>query len=383
MLTKEGCEARQRRLWERVPPQVEWLLIADPRHVLYLSNFWVNPLSFSCGERGLLLLERDHAATILADNMTIRSAAKPVLDLEVIEEWYDHKHSVENRDHMLVKALKHLSGRLAKKTGLVETEWLPLEACASLPMENVRNRVPGGDEFSLGTHLRELRRIKEPDEIALLRECMHATDAGHARAWDVVRAGASELDVYREVQSAAIAAAGRPGLVYGDFRATTAKTPKVGGLPTEYRLQTGDLFILDYSVVLEGYRSDFTNTLAVGTPTKEQQKTFEVCLAAMHAGEGTLKAGARAADVYAAVSQQFVQAGLPPLPHHAGHGIGLAHPEPPILVPESTDILVAGDVVTLEPGAYLPGIGGMRIENNYLITETGAERLSNHRIALS
>ena len=61
----------------------------------------------------------------------------------------------------------------------------------------------------------------------------------------------------------------------------------------------------------------------------------------------------------------------------------MAHPEPPILVPESDDVLVAGDVVTLEPGNYLQGVGGVRIEHNYLITETGYERLSNHEIALT
>lgn len=68
--------------------------------------------------------------------------------------------------------------------------------------------------------------------------------------------------------------------------------------------------------------------------------------------------------------------------HHAGHGIGLAHPEPPVLVRDSTDTLLAGDVVTLEPGLYVPGVGGIRIEHNYLITETGYERLSQHVIAL-
>jgi len=115
----------------------------------------------------------------------------------------------------------------------------------------------------------------------------------------------------------------------------------------------------------------------------KQQETAQVCIAALKAGESVLKAGTRAADVYAAVSSTFTDAGRAPLPHHAGHGIGLAHPEPPILVPESEDVLLAGDVITLEPGSYEQGIGGMRFEHNYLITETGAERLSNHKISLT
>ncbi len=72
-----------------------------------------------------------------------------------------------------------------------------------------------------------------------------------------------------------------------------------------------------------------------------------------------------------------------PLVHHAGHGLGLSHPEAPFFVEGATETLVVGDVVTLEPGAYVDGVGGVRIEHNYLITATGFERLSNHTISLT
>jgi Xaa-Pro aminopeptidase len=384
MLTKDGCLSRRRRLWEVVDPQIQWLLIADPRHVNYLANFWIHPLSFSAGERGLLLLERDNGATLLCDNLALgSSSAEPHVDQQVVDPWYDHQHSAANRDHSLVKALEKAAGPLAGRPGLIETEWLSAQALDALPVSSVQNCGAGKHGPSLGSAIRQLRRRKEPDELTILRQCMRAGDAGHARAWDVIRTGVSEIDVFREVQQTVIATAARPGLVYGDFRATTNKQPNLGGLPTAYRLQLGDLFILDYSVVLNGYRSDFTNTIAVGVPTIRQQETFQICVAALKSGESVLRAGARAADVYAAVSQPFVDAGKPPLPHHAGHGIGLAHPEPPIFVPQSEDMLMAGDVVTLEPGSYQTGVGGMRFEHNYLITDTGAERLSNHRISLT
>jgi Xaa-Pro aminopeptidase len=384
MLTKDGCLSRRRRLWEAVDPQIQWLLIADPRHINYLANFWIHPLSFSAGERGLLFLERDNGATLLCDNLAIGSAAaEPHVDRQVIETWYDHQHSALNRDHALLKALQQITAQLAGRPGLVETESLPAAAWELLPAADIRNRPLSENPISLGSAIRLLRRQKETDELTLLRQCMRAGDAGHARAWDVIRTGVSEMDVFREVQQVAIATAARPGLIYGDFRATTNKQPHLGGLPTAYRLRLGDLFILDYSVVLNGYRSDFTNTIAVGVPTIRQQEMFQICAAALKSGESVLRAGTRAADVYAAVSQPFVDAGKPPLPHHAGHGIGLAHPEPPIFVPHSDDVLMAGDVVTLEPGSYEVGVGGMRFEHNYLITETGCERLSNHRISLT
>lgn len=393
MLTQEGCLARRRRLWEALPAGVEWCLIADPRHVQYFAGFWVQPLSFSGGERGLLLLERDGQATLMADNFAIRSAVhKPYIDREVVDGWYDHKHSVINRDHSLLNALEKVAPELKDRKGVVEAEWLPAAAAGVLHIDPhdigdasaVSPKLNGSAPISLGTIIRELRRRKEPDEIALLKQCMAAGDAGQAALREIIKPGISELDVYCEVQKVVMLAAGRPGLMYGDFRATTPKNIKAGGLPTDHVLEHGDLFIMDYSLVLDGYRGDFTNTLAVGAPSDPQVMLYDLCMAGMAAGEETLRAGAAARDVHAAVYKPYDDAGYGhAFQHHAGHGIGLAHPEPPILVPASDDVLVAGDVVTLEPGAYVEGIGGMRFEHNYLITERGYERLSSHDLALA
>lgn len=389
MLSQAGCLARRERLWARIPERFEWVLIADPRHIYYLSNFWVNPLSFSGGERGLLLLERNGGATLLADNFTRRSAVgQPFVDQEVIEQWYDHQHSVINRDHALLAAVKTISERLYGRIGAVEAEWMPLAAWEILGLDHeihtLRQRGTGvSDTVDLGSLLRELRRNKFPDETELLLECMRAGAAGLEQARKIVRPGISEWDVYREIHAAVLGVTGRPAQIYGDFRATNGQTPKAGGPPTGYVLQSGDLLILDYSVVLDGYRSDFTNTLCVGDPTEAQELLFSLCNAAMAHGVSILRAGTAARDVHRVVMQVFTEAGYGQFfPHHAGHGLGLGHPEPPILVPLSEDILQAGDVVTLEPGLYVPDVGGIRIEHNYQITETGSVCLSQHEIAL-
>lgn len=392
MLTQQGCLERRARLWKSVPDHCEWLLIADPRHVLYLSNFWIHPQTFSAGERAWLLLERDGKATLLGDNFTLRSrAADPFIDDEVMVKWYDHQHSVINRDHVLLKAAEQISDRLYGRGGAVEAEWLPIGAFELLGLDHERHSVrreakdvgrPGS--VDLGTTLRSLRRQKHADEIAVLKECMRAGEAGMVRLREIIRPGITEFEIFREVQNAAVAAAGRPALIYGDFRAANAQHPKVGGLPTGYALKKGDMFTLDYSVVLEGYRSDFTNCLTVGAPNQDQQRLFDLVSAAQRGGESVLKAGTPARDVFHAVNKPILEAGLADkFAHHAGHGIGLAHPEDPILVPLSDDVLVAGDVVTLEPGLYVQGIGGIRIEHNYLITDSGCERLSNHVISLT
>jgi len=149
-------------------------------------------------------------------------------------------------------------------------------------------------------------------------------------------------------------------------------------------LKPGDMFILDYSVVIAGYRSDYTATYVVGRdPTAEQQRLYDACISAMRSGESALRAGATCQAVFDAVVAGFATFGMAEkFPHHAGHGIGLSHPEAPFFVRHSSETLVVGDVVTLEPGLYIENIGGIRIEHNYLITSGGYERLSNHDIVL-
>ena len=217
LLTEQGCLERRERLWNAVADDVEWLLIADPRYVCYLSGFWVNPLSFSNGERSLLLLKRDGSATLFADNFTRRTAVcDPFVTDEVIEKWYTHKQSVVNRDEALLAAFIDIKRDLDGARGVVEGTALPLRL---LPIDVV--------SLDLGLTLNELRRSKHADEIALLKRCMKAGEAGHARALEVIRPGMTEFELYREVQDAAQEAAGCPCLVYGDFRANNAQTPRL------------------------------------------------------------------------------------------------------------------------------------------------------------
>jgi Xaa-Pro dipeptidase len=242
-----------------------------------------------------------------------------------------------------------------------------------------------GDPYAatlIGTITR-LRRQKDPDEVALMRRCAKATDAGHAWARANIKPGMTELDVYCGVQAACTQSAGMPVVVYGDF-AVVSGPEKHGGGPTSRVLKTGDTFIIDYSVVIGGYRSDFTNTLSVGKqPTPEQQRIFELACQAMAAGEKELRAGAACLKVYNAAVSVFEKAGVAQwFPSHIGHGIGLTHPDAPYIVQHADETLLPGDVITLEPGLYLPNVGGVRVEHNYLITAGGYERLSNHVISL-
>src|SRR4030042_1467394 len=133
MLSEEGCRGRRTRLWEALPREVQWVLVADPRHVNYLSGFWVNPVSFSSGERGFLYLERDGEAILLCDNFTLKSAiGGAFVDRTIVEPWYDHRHGVPNRDQVLFRALERIRDRFRPASGLLEAEWLPLGALEAL-----------------------------------------------------------------------------------------------------------------------------------------------------------------------------------------------------------------------------------------------------------
>lgn len=385
MITQAGCRDRQARLWPKLPAEITWVLIGDQRHVQYFSNFRINPNSFSADQKSLLLLTRDGKAVLLADNFAKRSATVPYfVDQEVVIPWYTHKKSVTNRDDALCLALTEIENFWKQDTGLIEPEGVS-EMVAAMVAENAAWQFAEDDDVApttLGTLIRSLRRSKHADEVELLKTCMKACEAGHRRAFEVIKPGVSEFEVYLEVQRAAQEAAGVPCIVYGDFRATNAALHKAGGLPTQYRLQNGDLFILDYSVVIHGYRSDFTNTISVGTPSDKIVSQFEACRDALDAAAAMLKSGVACRDLWKAASSVLESRGYGPLAHHAGHGLGLEHPEPPVLVSESDDVLITGDAITLEPGCYIEGQGGMRFEHNYLITETGSEQLSHHQLGL-
>jgi Xaa-Pro aminopeptidase len=362
MLTADGCKERRKRFWERLGKTagVDRLLLGDPLNLMYLANFHVDPFSLGGDYGGLLELRRDGSTTLWHESRLPQSVEEAHVDERKVVVWYDGKSPASGpRRLSLIKAIS--------------------------PSGEFRVHDHPGDPLAplvTGT-IAELRRSKYDDELSILRRCMKAGDAGHAWARANVKPGMTELDVYCGVNTACIQSAGQAVIVYGDF-AVCPGPERHGGPPTSRVLKDGDMIIIDYSVVIAGYRSDFTNTLVVGVePTAKQKQLYDGCIAAMQSGESELKAGAACLDVYQAVVAGFAKFGLADyFPHHAGHGIGLSHPEAPFFVRNANETLVAGDVVTLEPGVYIKDLGGIRIEHNYLITTTGYERLSNHQITL-
>jgi Xaa-Pro aminopeptidase len=379
MLTAAGCAARRERLWASLPAVCQLLILGDPSHLVYFANYAPSPFVFRTAESGALLLLEPGHAILVADDMLGPFLDRAFVDERIAPTWYDGKRAAPYRRGKLVEsALGRLAHVPAGRVG-IELAAVPAGIVAGL-----REAQPGLEIIDIGPIIRQLRRAKDPDEVEVLRQSMRSGEAAQAAALRQVQPGMTELDVYMLVQFAATQALGFQAIVYGDFVSGPRCAVEQGGPPTLRKIESGDLLMLDFSVVVDGYRGDFTNTFAVGRgPTPRQQELFEACLGALQAGEGRLRAGTPAREVDAAVRGHFASLGLDhAFTSHSGHGLGLGHPEAPYLVPESDEALMAGDVVALEPGLYIEGVGGMRYERNYWITPDGFETLSNHELRI-
>ena len=177
---------------------------------------------------------------------------------------------------------------------------------------------------------------------------------------------------------------GERAIVYGDFASGPRTATDKGGPPTSRMIEPGDLLLLDFSVVVDGYRGDFTNTFAVGGgPTPEQRRAVRRLRRGHEGGRGQAQGrGDRPRRRRRRPRPLPVARPARPLPPPHRPRDRPGPPRAALFRPRQRRVLVAGDVVTLEPGLYVEGVGGIRIERNYLITAEGFETLSNHEIRI-
>ncbi|GIW87074.1 MAG: putative peptidase YqhT [Isosphaeraceae bacterium] len=376
MITAEGCRGRRQRLWERLGETVEAVLIASPEHLAYLAGYAPSPFSFRSNESWAALWMAPDEAVLIADNVCRPFAEAAHVDRLELIGWYDGKHTASGRRAVMREAVARFVGSRRPRRLGVEWSAVPAGVLAGPDLE--------GELTDVGPTLLELRRQKDPDELATLELAISAAEAGFAAAMEAIRPGITELELYLRVNSACTAALDTPAQIYGDFAAgARAKGPDTHATP--HALREGELWILDFSVVVRGYRCDFANTLVAGEPSADQRALMEACQAALERGEERLGPGVEARTIDEVVQAEIAARGWTTTKRsHTGHGLGLSHPEAPYLVAESRDVLRVGDVVTIEPSVFPPDwAGGIRIEHNYVITEGGCRRLTHHRIGLT
>jgi len=230
--------------------------------------------------------------------------------------------------------------------------------------------VPVGDEIE------RLRWIKDPEEIELLNGAQAITDEAFERIQTKMVEGISERDLALELEWA-MRQAGAEGLSFDSIVAFGENAAEPHHHPADRTLGSGDVVKFDFGALFGGYHADMTRTVAFGEPDPKFREIHELVAAAQRAGIEAVRAGVTGRDADAASRKVIEDAGYADaFSHSLGHGVGLEIHEGPTLRTQSDDVLPAGAVVTVEPGVYLPGIGGVRIEDTLVVGANGAEPLT-------
>jgi Xaa-Pro aminopeptidase len=222
----------------------------------------------------------------------------------------------------------------------------------------------------------QLRAVKDVEEIALMRKAAELTSLGMKTAQETIRADLTEIEVAAEIEYVM-----RKNGSYGTAFETILSSGPASAFPhggcTERKIRKGDLTVVDIGAVYKNYRSDMTRTFVAGEPSEKQEKIHAIVKGAQDRAFAAIKPGAKTSKVDAAGRQAIAKAGYGEFfVHGLGHGVGLDVHEAPTLNSISKEKLKAGNVVTDEPGIYLVGYGGVRIEDTVLVTEVGAEKLT-------
>ena len=225
---------------------------------------------------------------------------------------------------------------------------------------------------------RPLRLVKSADEIDRLREAARLTDAAFAHVLDgTLRAGVREVDVALELERF-VRQHGGDGMAFEVIVAGGHRSAMPHGVASARVIERGDLVTLDFGAMLDGYHADMTRAVAIGPVAAPLRGWFDVVLEAQEAAVAAIRPGLSGVDADKVARDVLAAAGLAErFVHSLGHGVGLQIHEGPALSSRSTDVLATGMVVTIEPGVYEPGVGGLRIEDLLLVTADGHERLSH------
>ncbi len=325
----------------------EPLLVTTPKNVIYLAGFD----SSNCA----LLVDQERVQ--LFTDFRYIEAARAVEGVEVVQT----KRSV-------VAALTELlSGTVGfESTDVVYADYETLQ---------------GGDVDLVPRKglVESLRAVKDESELEILRRACAITDRVFERLTDVMFVGRTEREVSWDV-TRLFHEEGGDGLAFESIVGAGPTGARPHARATDRVIEAGELVVIDTGCTVDGYSSDYTRTFATGSVDSEAKEAYAVVLAAQLAGLDAIRAGVPAIDADSAarrVVEDSAFAGL--FGHGLGHGLGLDVHERPTMSTQTDDILAPGNVVTVEPGVYLPGKFGIRIEDNVVVTKDGIENLTGFR----
>lgn len=346
--------ARLQALARRLPPHTAALLAA-PHHLCYLTGF-------PSGDSWVLVTEEK--AYFLTDFRYIEQARQTVRGAEC------------RQVVRMTEELQALAERHGVRTLLIETEYTTTAALTRLRRGLPSLTVSDSDE--LDRWMSELRAVKSADEVEKILQAQALTEDGFEHILPYIRVGATEREVALELEMY-MRRRGAQRVAFDFIVVSGANGSQPHGIPSDKPIASGELVTLDFGAVVDGYHSDMTRTVAVGAVSEEQRAVYETVLAAQQAALSVLRPGLSGAEGDAAARRIIEQAGYGDcFGHGTGHGVGVEIHEEPRLSPcADREVLRVGNVVTVEPGIYIAGRFGVRIEDMVLITDNGCRNLTH------
>jgi Xaa-Pro dipeptidase len=353
-----ACRGRQRRLLTSIEElRLDLVIVTQIEHVQYLVGprfAWVFTPAAAITATGHVILVAPHEPdeAVAADEIVT----------------YQAKSFSTLRNDQRAKSSAALIDALAKRP---RPNRMGVEFSNCGPELSTRF---GAELINIDPELYSLRRRKDPDEMVRVRKAIAGTAAMHRRAREIIRPGVNELEVFNELQAAAVEE-------YGEMMTGTGNdyaSGELGGPPRNRKIVAGELYILDLGPAFRGYFADNTRVTAVNRqPTDEQHRAWEHILHVFSLIERTVKPGKSCRELFQEAYEWLNQARPWSFEHHLGHGIGLFPHEAPHLNPAWDDTFQAGEVFAAEPALYGEGLrAGIRLENDYLVTESGVELLT-------
>lgn len=334
-----------------VSRQVDALLVTHLPNVRYLTGF--------TGSAAVLLASSK--PVFFTDGRYREQAAQQVRGAKVVIP----------RGSALAAAVKACRSQRLTRLG-VEADRMPLSQFQALRRELGK----GVKIVPLVGVVEGLRAVKDAGEIRLIRQAIQLSSSLFPALIKALKPGQTELSAAARLEYLA-RKAGAEAMSFETIIAAGKRSALPHGVASPARLPERGFVVLDYGVVTQGYCSDMTRTVHLGRSTARERSLYAAVLEAQLAAIAALRPGATCGEVDEAARRVLRRAGLAKFfTHSTGHGVGLEIHEPPRLGAKSDAVLEAGMVVTIEPGAYLPGRYGVRIEDMLLVTSKGAEVLT-------
>lgn len=333
--------------------KLDWLLVSDPYDVFYLSGFR--------GGDDACLLVGTQDALICTDSRYWAQVGEEVDGFEL-----------EKTETLLEDALAAVARRGAASASIGFEG-----AHLTYAQHRTVRRLHAGRLRDIGAGLLELRAVKDAEEIECVRHAAAITDTALEVVAATGLAGRTEREVAWQIADE-LERRGADGVAFPSIVAGGERAALAHAIPGERPIKRGELVVIDTGARVGGYCSDITRTFAVGIVSEEQQRVYDIVLQAQLAGLAAVRAGAHGRDdVDAAARHVIAAAGFgDDFGHGTGHGVGLEVHERPRLGRLVGDKLAAGMVATVEPGIYIEGSLGVRIEDTVVVTESGCERLT-------